>query len=90
MGNPAPSYPTGSAVSDYFDKNKFSPVIDGGHVQSENCWCNPRIMVPCPTCEAAPTVKGEPTCWRCAGEGFIEGEYRDDVACIIVHTGEVL
>lgn len=55
----------------------------GGHVESEDCWCGPKILRQCRQCD------GE-GCWQCE-EGWIEGrEYDDEMPCVIVHTDDRL
>lgn len=53
----------------------------GGHIESRECWCSPRLVQSCPECEGQ---EGK-DCWRCGGEKSVD-MYDEDEPAVIVHT----
>lgn len=53
------------------------------HVDTETCWCDPEILVPCPQC----LPRQSEGCWRCDGRGVIPYVVVRDGDCpvIVVH-----
>lgn len=40
-------------------------------VDSEDCWCCPEVLQPCPECHEGTRYTRNPDCWRCAGRGLV-------------------
>lgn len=59
-------------------------------IDSEDCWCKPEILQPCPDCEVDETgcryKGGRPSknCWHCQGRGLI-ARFDEESPVIIVH-----